>query len=303
MRASVAVASGMPGPTPRIVMFAAGAAVAPAAAVRVNVEVAPVGGFGENEAVTFAGRFSAERVRLPVKLVRATLIVVTVVPPAATETAAGVRVSVVPDVPVGAVTLRLIVVDCAAAPVPVPVTVRVELPIAAAPVAFTVSVALVVFVLAGLIVAVTPAGAPVTVNATGAVKLFRLRLSVTDPDPFCPTLIVFGVAVRPNDPDVDETVRLNVFDDDVRPGDAAVTLSEYVPATAVEATLSVTVPVDVLPDVEIVETVGVTPAGAPVTVTVGVPLKPPPPVTVTVKFVVPPCATLALAALVVSVIV
>ena len=292
----LAVASGTPGPTPRIVTVDC-PAVAPAAAVSVKVDVAPVGGFGENEAVTPAGRFSAESVTFPVKLVRATLIVVTVVPPAGTDTAAGVMVRVTPDVVDAAVTLRLTVVDCAAAPAPVPVTVRVELPMVAPAAALIVSVALVPLALVGEIDVVTPVGAPVTVNATGPVKLLRLIFSVTAPDPPCPTLIVLGVGVSPNEPDVDVTVSVNVFDTDVTPLPAAVTVIGYTPAAVVAATLIVTVPVELLPVVEIDDTVAVTPAGAPVTVTVGVPENPLDPVTVTVRFVDPPCATLALVAL------
>jgi hypothetical protein len=98
-----------------------------------------------------------------VKFVRLIVMVVTVVPPCATDTAAGAMVSVVPDVPDGAVTLRLTVVDCAVAPVPVPVMVRVWLPIVALFAALIVSVALVVLVLAGVTVVVTPFAAPLTV--------------------------------------------------------------------------------------------------------------------------------------------
>ena len=60
------------------------------------------------------------------------------------------------------------------------------------------------------------------------------------------------------------------------------------PAAAVDATLSVTVVVDVEPLLTTSATVAVTPSGSPVTVTDGVPLTLPWPVTVTGILTEPP---------------
>ena len=62
----------------------------------------------------------------------------------------------------------------------------------------------------------------------------------------------------------------------------------------VPATLSVMVAVRVPPVPVIGDTVAVTPVGAPLTATAGVPTNPPPPVTVTVVLVEPPCWALPL---------
>lgn len=62
----------------------------------------------------------------------------------------------------------------------------------------------------------------------------------------------------------------------------------------VPATLSVMVAVRVPPVPVIGDTVAVTPVGAPLMATAGVPTNPPPPVTVTVVLVEPPCWALPL---------
>jgi hypothetical protein len=109
------------------------------------------------------------------------------------------------------------------------------------------SVAVVPVTLEGVSVVVTPVGAPDTVNATGPVKLLRLRFSVTDPDPPCPTLTVAGVGASVNEPVVEVTVRVNVTVFVVTPLPPAEIVIGYVPAATVEATLTVTVAVEVFP--------------------------------------------------------
>jgi hypothetical protein len=290
VRARGAVTAVMPVPVARMVMLVVPATAVPDA-VNCNVVVAPVPvlGLGVNVAVTPVGRFSAVNVTSPVKFVRARAIVVDALPFTGTDNVAGVSVS--PMVDDGAVMVMGSVTVWFPATGDVAVSVSVAGPNAAFDAASTVSVDVLPVAVVGESVAVTPVGAPVTVSSRSPVKPVRVMARLLVPLEPCATDSVAGVNARPIVPPV--MVSVYVEPTAETPSPVATTVTGYTPATAVDATLSVTVVVDVCPFLTTSPTVAVTPAGNPVTVTPGVPLNRLP-VTLTGMLAVPPIGALPL---------
>jgi hypothetical protein len=217
---SVEVTAAMPVPVARIVMGVVATGVVPLVVSVSVVGPVPVLGFGTKFAVTPAGRFSAAKVTLPVKFVRASAMLVLAFAPCAIDTAVGVSVS--PTLDVGAVIVIGNVAVWSAAPADVPVSVSVAAPNAAFAAAVTVSVEVVPLVVVGESVAVTPAGAPVTASATLPVRLLRVMFTVLVPLVPCRTESVGGV--NASEKENAETVSVYVVETAEIPGPVALTV-------------------------------------------------------------------------------
>jgi hypothetical protein len=157
-------------------------------AVKVSVLV-PVVEAGLNTAVTPAGNPDAVKATLPVKPPDgATVMALVAVDPRLTETLAGLAANVKFGV-AGALTVRLTAAECVVVPL-VPTTVTVAAPVVAVLAAVRVRTELVpvVVVVAGLKLAVTPAGSPVALKAT-ALANPPVRVTVIVLVPLAPVLI------------------------------------------------------------------------------------------------------------------
>jgi hypothetical protein len=151
-------------PAVPVTVTVAEAAGAVLAAVRVSVLVPLVSGLGVKLAATPAGRPLALSVTALAKPPLGVIVIVLVpLEPAATDRLAG-DAAMAKSAAVAVVTLRLIGTECDRVPL-VPVTVSVDVPVAAVLDADRLSVVPVALEV-GLTVAVTPAGAPLTLNAT-----------------------------------------------------------------------------------------------------------------------------------------
>jgi hypothetical protein len=156
-----------------VTVTVAAPSVAVLAALNVSVLLLPVVAPGLNAAVTPAGNPLALNVTLPVKLVRVILIALVTAAPRATDTLAGVAVTV--KFCAGFTVNVIVVVRGGCVPL-VPVTVTVATPSVAVLDAVKVNVLVLPVVAAGLSAAVTPVGNPLALNVTLAGKLVRVML-------------------------------------------------------------------------------------------------------------------------------
>ena len=231
--------------------------VAVAEAVNVATLLLPVVGSGLNVAVTPAGTPLALRSTLAVKLVRAMpIVLVPAAPPCVTVTVGGVADSVKFC---AGFTVRVTVV-VRVRPPPVPVMVTGNVPVVAVAEAVNVATLLLPVVGSGLNVAVTPAGTPLALRSTLAVKLVRAMPIVLVPAaPPCVIVTVGGVADSVKFC-AGFTVRVTVVVR-VRPPPVPVMVTGNVPVVAVAE--AVNVATLLLPVVGSGLNVAVTPAGTP----------------------------------------
>jgi hypothetical protein len=175
-----------------VIGYVPAATAAPTATVAVEVSVVPLSVAGLNVTVTPVGAPLLVRATSPVKFVRVNVTVDVPDAPACTESVAGfVEIEIAAA---GAVTVSVSVAVAFEMPVPLPVIVIVWLPGATAAPTSTVTVAVFAVVLAGLIVTVTPVGAPLAASATEPVKLLRVIVRFEVPDAPAATDSVVGAS-------------------------------------------------------------------------------------------------------------
>ena len=221
---------------------------------------------------------------------------VALAPPAVIASEVGLKVK---DAPCAAppATVTVTVVVAVATPVPDPWITSGYGPFTAPVAACTVSVDVAAVTLVGLTVAVTPAGAPVTVNATGPVKGAVRDTVITDVTAAPPTFAVTapGSAASPIAPFVAATTTtVSVAVAVVTPVPAALIVMVLLPGVTAAPTEISTVAVVAAPGMTSGEKVTVTPVGLPLADRVTAPVKEPLRVMVAATVLLPPCATLTL---------